>query len=80
MHPPWQWQELHQQVVVAAAQGLLQPVDRRSQDVQLSRLDFLNGARCQVGQLRQFLLRQPYRAPLPANVFPDGFQPSALCD
>lgn len=70
--------ELRKQVVVAAVQGLLQSVYRCGQNVQLSRLDFLDSARCQIGQLCQFLLRQPYRTSLPADVFPDGFQPSAL--
>ena len=63
---------LRHQLVPAAAKRLVNPHDRGEQDIDLARLDLLDGANIEIHLLRQTLLRDGPSHPLTAHVSPEG--------
>ncbi len=57
-----------QQIIPLALQRLFQSLHRGQQDVDMTSLDFLDGADVQINKFRQAFLRDFFSHPLPANI------------
>jgi len=67
-----------QQIIPRALQRMMQPLDGRQQDVDMTGLDLLNGADVQVHQFSQLLLGDFTGHPLPADIAAESLDLSGL--